>query len=150
MWLFKIAGLVLIFIAFSFLGFFKTVSLKKRAKKLKEIYRSMSVLREKIRTNQGEIVNLVKKSFPNNAVEIKDEKITAKSNEFLEEDKKLIDEFFSDVGMSDSIGEYERIGIYMSLILKKCEEADNKYLELGRLYSGIGVLSGIFICIFFL
>lgn len=58
--------------------------------------------------------------------------------------------FFKDIGMSDSKSEYERCELYITLLEAQISEAEKNYTELGKLYKSIGLLSGIFICIFFL
>ena len=67
-WLFKTLGLIIIMSACSLAGFFKSFALKRRHKKLQNIYRSMSELRERIRMGTGEIENLVYLSFNTDTV----------------------------------------------------------------------------------
>ncbi len=149
-WLFKPVGLLLIFSACSLTGFFKAFQLKKRHKKLWRIYRSMSDLRERIRLGSGEIERLVNISFESDTVIFTREGAEINPACLEKEDTVLLEEFFSDLGMSDAESEYERIGLYMALTDKKCAEAEKKCGELCRLYNALGVLCGIFICIFFL
>lgn len=148
-WPFKLFGLLMIFSAASLSGFMKSMQLKQRYKKLCQICRSLGDLKERIRLNSGEISRLIAQCFGALAAA---ENGSFKVNEYgLEkEDIALINEFFHNIGMSDTAAECERAELYISLISKKCSEAEQKCKELCRLYNSIGILGGIFICIFFL
>ncbi|MGN0492725.1 MAG: stage III sporulation protein AB [Acutalibacteraceae bacterium] len=149
-WLCKLCGLSLIFSVCACIGFLKSAALKKRHKKLLGIYRSMSDLRERIRMGAGEIERLVNLCFEEDAAFIADGKLWLDRAYLDKEDAALLEEFFRDLGMSDSEAEYERIGIYMALAEKRCCEAEKRCGELCRLYGALGILCGIFICIFLL
>ena len=149
-WLFKTLGLIIIMSACSLAGFFKSFALKRRHKKLQNIYRSMSELRERIRMGTGEIENLVYLSFNTDTVCLQNGNAVIYNMYLEKSDAEILEEFFKALGMSDSESEYERIGLYMALTEKKCVEAENKCGEMCRLYSSLGVLCGLFICIFFL
>lgn len=110
----------------------------------------MSDLRERIRMGSGEIERLVALSFEDGSVFLSDGKTQIDRAYIEREDAALLEEFFRDLGMSDSQSECERIGLYMALVKKKCEEAEQKCGELCRLYNALGILCGIFICIFLL
>lgn len=149
-WLFKLAGLITVFITCSLAGFLKSFALKKRHKKLLGVYRSMSDLRERIRMGAGEIERLVALSFSEDTVSLQNGKAIINTMYLEKAETAVLEEFFRDLGMTDSESEYERTGLYMALIEKKCGEAEKKCGELCRLYSTLGMLCGIFICIFFL
>lgn len=143
-------GLVTVFSVSALGGFLKSAMLKKRYKKLCGIYRSMSELKERVRMGAGEIERLVALSFDKGAVFIENGKPETDPSYLEREDKELLEEFLCNLGMSDSESECERIGVYMALIEKKCEEAEKRCGELCRLYNALGILCGIFICIFLL
>ena len=149
-WLFKISGVITVFTVCSMAGFLKSFGLKKRHKKLLAIYRSMSDLRERIRLGGGEIERLVYLCFDEDTASILEGKAIINTMYLENSDAEIFEEFFRDLGMSNSESEYERIGLYMALILKKSDEAEKKCGELCRLYSSLGILCGLFICIFFL
>lgn len=149
-WLFKISGVITVFTVCSMAGFLKSFGLKKRHKKLLAIYRSMSDLRERIRMGGGEIERLVYLCFEEDTASILEGKAIINTMYLEKADVEILEEFFRDLGMSDSDSEYERTGLYMSLILKISDEAEKKCGELCRLYSSLGILCGLFICIFFL
>ena len=149
-WLFKISGVITVFTVCSMAGFLKSFGLKKRHKKLLAIYRSMSDLRERIRMGGGEIERLVYLCFEEDTSSISEGKAIINAMYLKKADVEILEEFFRDLGMSDSDSEYERTGLYMSIILKISDEAEKKCGELCRLYSSLGILCGLFICIFFL
>ena len=149
-WLFKISGVITVFTVCSMAGFLKSFGLKKRHKKLLAIYRSMSDLRERIRMGGGEIERLVYLCFEEDTASISEGKAIINAMYLKKADVEILEEFFRDLGMSDSDSEYERTGLYMSIILKISDEAEKKCGELCRLYSSLGILCGLFICIFFL
>ena len=149
-WLFKISGVITVFTVCSMASFLKSFGLKKRHKKLLAIYRSMSDLRERIRMGGGEIERLVYLCFEEDTASISEGKAIINTMYLEKADVEILEEFFRDLGMSDSDSEYERTGLYMSIILKISDEAEKKCGELCRLYSSLGILCGLFICIFFL
>ena len=149
-WLYKISGVITVYTVCSMAGFLKSFGLKKRHKKLLAIYRSMSDLRERIRMGGGEIERLVYLCFEEDTASISEGKAIINTMYLEKADVEILEEFFRDLGMSDSDSEYERTGLYMSIILKISDEAEKKCGELCRLYSSLGILCGLFICIFFL
>ena len=149
-WLFKILGLITDFSVCSLAGFFKSFGLKKRHKKLLELYRSMADLRERVRMGSGEIERLIFLCFDEGTASISEGKAIINTMYLEKADAEILEEFFRDLGMSDAESEYERIGLYMALVGKKSDEAEKKCGQLCRLYSSLGILCGLFICIFFL
>ena len=67
-WLFKAAGLTVLFCVCSAYGVLKSYSLKKRKKALTEIIFSMTELRDRIRTGAGELEKIISLSFGDKAV----------------------------------------------------------------------------------
>lgn len=149
-WLFKFLGLIIIFTVSALTGFLKSMSLKKRKKKLDGIYRSMSDLRDRIRVSSTEMGRLINLCFPGDTACFTYGGIRLNTDNLEKSDISIIEEFFSDIGMSDAESECERTGLYIELVKKKCDEAEQKCKELCRLYNTLGVLCGIFICIFFI
>ena len=139
--LFKVLGFILIIFTTASIGFLKSAGLCNRYKKLQSIQKGISELKERIRMGGGEIDRLLTSSFHEYPI----------NYTFLEKgDIEILDDFFSNVGLSDTKTEYERCEIYINLLKNKIEEANEKYRETARLYKSIGFLSGVFICIFLL
>lgn len=139
--LFKVIGFIIIIFVSSAIGFLKSNSLNLRYKKLCKIRNGVADLKERIRLRGGEIdrlIGLCFKDYPINYLALKKEDIV------------LIEDFFKNIGMSDTKAECERCELYISLIETKISEAQKNYLELSKLYKNIGFFSGIFICIFFM
>lgn len=150
MLLFKISGLLLVFSAATAIGFLKSNELSVRAKRLDMLCRGLSELKERIRCGEGEIERLVLQSFDRELITAENGKITVNRNGLKSEDVTLLEEYFSDAGMSDIQSECERCRLYISLLKEQHRRAEEDCSKLCRLYRTLGFLSGIFICIFFL
>jgi len=148
--LFKFSGLLIIFSVCNFSGMYKSLLLRKRAEKLSYITRAVDDMAERIRSQACEVKKLISTCFENSTVYITNGKIEFNSNFLEKSDIDLLEEFFADFGMRDVNGEYERARFYKKLLQKQYEQAENKCGTLCRLYNSLGVLSGIFLCIFLL
>ncbi len=65
------------------------------------------------------------------------------------EDQKLISEFFSGLGMGDLEAGIARCDTYKELLHKRVSEAEQEMKQKSRIYSLLGVFSGILIAILF-
>ena len=139
--LFKLTGFVLIIFTTCSIGFLRSAELGSRHKKLQSIQKSITELKERIRMGGGEIDRLLRLSFSEYPINY---------NHLEKEDIEILSDFFANIGLSDTKTEYERCELYINLLKNKIEEANSKYRETARLYKNIGLLSGIFICIFLL
>ena len=146
--LIKLTGLLIIFAACCFGGMYKSLKLKKRAEKLFLFAKALDDMAERIKAQAAEVSVLIKACFKAEEVFINGGKISF-NNCFLEkEDINLLNEFFDDFGVRDKDGEYERTKFYAALLQKQYELSEVKCNKLCRLYNSLGVLSGLFICIF--
>lgn len=148
--LFKISGLVVIFAVSASVGFLKSLNIKNRAQKLGELSRSVSLLAERIRADSGEIGYIIPLCFAKSLVHITGNRIDLNKSYLEKEDIVLLTEFFDGLGVRDIVSEYERTKLYSQFIKRKADEADEKCAKLCKLYNTVGILSGIFLCIFFL
>lgn len=139
--LFKILGFILIIATTFSIGFLKSSELGIRYKKLQSIQKGIGELKERIRMGGGEIDRLLASSFHQYPIDY---------CSLEKDDIEILNDFFSNVGLSDTKSEYERCEVYINLLKDKIEEANAKYRETARLYKSIGLLGGIFICIFLL
>ncbi len=146
----KLSGMLLIFLCSAAAGFLKANELSAREKKLDFLCRGFSTLKERIRSRQGEIERLVTQSFGTELVKFNEEGIHLNKNGLTDADLKLFYEYFSEAGMSDIQGELERCSLYLSLFKQQLTAASQKKASLSKLYKSLGVLTGAFICIFFL
>lgn len=137
--LFKVTGFLLIIFTTSAIGFIKSEELNLRYKKLCSVEQGIHSLKERIRLQGGEIDRLIHLSFQDYPI----------NYSYLEKDDcEIIKDFFKNIGMSDTEAEYKRCELYINMIKGKADEALKKHRELSRLYKSMGVMSGIFICIF--
>lgn len=139
--LFKTIGFALIIFTTSAIGFSKAQSLSLRHKKLCKLISEISLLKEHLRLHGGEKETLFKKCFSEYPV----------SHAALNKDDiQTLDDFFNNMGSSDTKTECERCELCLNILKTQADEARDKERELARLYKNIGVLSGVLICIFFL
>ena len=148
--MFKIIGLFILFISSCFLGFLKSYNLKMRAEKLKALCLSFEMLASRIKAEKTELERAVAVSFPKETVYIKENRAIINPDLLEKEDISLIEEFFESFGRRDINSEYNRVQLFASLLQKQRKEAEEKKEKLSKLYNSLGVLFGIFICIFFL
>lgn len=148
--LFKFSGLIIIFISCAAFGFFKSYCLKKRADKLASISRSVLELAARIRAEKTEIGKAIPLCFEKETVAIRKGKPFLNRTYLENQDICLLEEFFGSIGKRDIDSEYERTQLFASLIEKESLSAAQKAKNLCRLYNSLGVLFGIFVCIFFL
>ncbi len=143
----KITGLALVLSVSTAIGFLRAAALKTREKRLFGLYLCMCDLKERIRLENDELRDVLKKSF-NGQVSETDGGFKISANGILPEDEKLINEYLSSAGMSDPDAEYERAQLYASLVKKQHFAAAANSAQLCKLYKTIGFMAGIFICIF--
>lgn len=150
MWIFKAAGLGILFICCSVAGFLKSFSLKKRADKLSCFIKALSELSERIRGGEGEIKQLCSVCFEKNLGSFQKGRFSVSKDFLSKEDITLLNEFFENLGMKDSLREYERCMLYKKLLENKQSDAEGDFRSLSGLYSTLGVLCGVFIIIILL
>ncbi len=139
--LFKLSGFGLILFTTSILGFLKSESLNLRLKKLVSLKTAITDLKQRIRLTDTEIDKLISVSFKN----VKDIYANLEKS-----DAEIVENFFNDIGMSDTEAEINRCELYISLLDNRITDAEKKYCELSKLYKSIGFWGGAFICIFFM
>lgn len=150
MWLFKGLGLALIFSVCSGAGFLKSRTLTLRAEALRDVAQSLYDLSQRIRLCSGELSELLPLCFKSIKINITESGFSATQGDLTSQDTDILNEFLRDVGMSDSSGEYNRAISYAALFESRYNRAKLDSDNLCKLYKSLGVLCGIFICIFFL
>ena len=148
-WLFKLFGSLMVIAASCAAGYMKSYELRQRGRRLTELCRGLSSLKERMRMGCGEIERLVTESFENGIIKANGG-FTVDGRWLDKKDVSLIHEYLTDIGMTDSDSEYNRSELYIKLLSKNRDEAEEKCAELCRVYNAAGLLGGIFICIFFL
>lgn len=143
--IFKIAGLIAVFSVPCICGLVKAFSVKRRSAKLRALVLSFTALSEYIRIEKAEKQQLFKRCFDNSLL---NKDLSFNEEYLLKEDIRLLNEFSKDFGASDRKNEYERTCVYIKLFEKLSDKAEYETEKLCRLYSSLGILTGLSLCIF--
>lgn len=143
--IFKILGLFAVFSVPCIYGLYKSYSVKKRSVKLKNIIISLAKLSEYIRIEKTEKSRLFKRCFD---ASLLNTDLSPNVEHLLKEDISILNEFLSKFGAGDRKNEYERTAVYIKLFEKLSQKAESETEKLCKLYSSLGVLTGLSICIF--
>ena len=143
--IFKIIGLFAVFCVPCIFGLYKSYSLKKRSVKLKNLVISLAKLSEYIRIEKTEKNRLFKRCFDSSLL---NKDLSINGEYLLKEDSALLNEFLNNFGVGDRKNEYERTCVYIKLFERLAEKAELETEKLCKLYSSLGVLTGLSICIF--
>lgn len=147
-WLFKGIGMVLIMTVSAIFGFNYSSKLLHQNEKLRLIYSGMSSLAERIRISNFKATKLLKMSFSEDVLYFKGQEYFIDKRNLCVEDIYLFEEFLKDFGKSDSQSEYSRAIGYASLFENRYKETKEKNQPLCSLYRKLGILFGLFICVF--
>ena len=145
----KALGLLFILLTCTFAGFLKAHSVSKAHENLRRVTTATRELAARIRLG-GEIGELISLTFGEGIVDYTSKGINFNRKALKESELKILEELFSDIGMRDSAAEYDRTLSFAELLDKRYSEQSGDCKELCRLYKSVGLLSGIFLCIFFL
>ncbi len=143
--IFKIVGLFAVFSVPCIYGFYKSYSVKKRCIKLKKLVVSLAKISEYIRIEKYEKNRLFKRCFD---ASLLNADLEFNCEYLLKEDISLLNEFLDNFGAGDRKNEYERTCVYINLFERLSEKAEFETEKLSRLYSSLGVLTGLSLCIF--
>ncbi len=136
---FKAFGLILIFFVCCTFGFLKARSLKARLDRLTEIKKGLFALKERLRLHGGDKEQLLKQCFL-----FSDDSLSVlKTDELI-----LWQEFITALGTTDTAASITSCEGYLALFEGKLSQAQSDFSKEQRLYKSLGVLGGIFICIF--
>ncbi len=145
MLIFKVLGLIIAFSVPSLYGFSKAYSVRKRYTKLKSFITSMRELSEYVKIGNCERKLLFSRCFSGELLIGE----TCVNNEFLAtEDIVLLEEFLIGFGLKDKISEYERTVFYLNRLEIHIKNVKEERDKLCKLYSSLGVLLGLSLCIF--
>lgn len=143
--LFKIIGLIIVFTVPCIFGFLKSYNLSKRSEKLKGFFTALGELASRVRVENIPKEKLYEKCFTKELLN----KDLSVNPEFLKpNDINFLNEFLSGFGVKDKISESERIKLYSERLSEILETANKEKDKLCKLYSSLGVLSGVAFCIF--
>lgn len=116
-WLFKLFGSLMVIAASFAAGYMKSYELRQRGRRLTELCRGLSSLKERMRMGCGEIERLVTESFDSGLIKA-DGGFSVDGRWLDKKDVSLIHEYLTDIGMTDSDSEYNRTELYIKLLSK--------------------------------
>lgn len=148
--LFKLLGMVFLFSASLFWGWYKSALLKRRARALYLMSLALKTFAETIRVEQSELKILCPKIFNFEGAKCEGEIPVFSEDFFSVEDINSFLEFFSLCGMADTRTEYEKTLAFAQRVEQKCLDAEKLCRENSKTYMSIGLLGGVGLCIFFL
>lgn len=145
----KIFGFIFIVGATTLFGITLTQRLKLRLSTLNWFVGATEEIAEKIRYSSAELPHIVRSIYEYDTYLIVDEpfRVTLKNTGLDSDDKRVIEEFFSTLGMGDSESQVKRCEVYKRQLLRRLEHADKEFTEKSRLYTRLGFLGGIGIVI---
>lgn len=161
----KQLALILILAASSFMGIFKSRTLKLRAEELRGIIsavehiktgisfgrKSLPILFSEIEKEVCPLFYSVGTETDGKTVYEKYENIKNECGMWLvEDDKKTVDSFFSSIGRSNVEDQTVLCDGTLFRLSKHLADAEEKYKKYGGLFSKSGVLAGLFIVILLL
>ncbi len=138
--LLKALGLIFIMMVCTAFGFLKALALKSRVDSLQQIKNGLLKLKEQLRLHKGNKQQLLKNCFP----------VFQNLLGLSRSDKTLWDDFITDFGKGDTKQEFERCNAFIALYDNALLQAKTECEKQQKLYKALGILSGLFICIFFL
>ena len=139
----KLLGIILIVATFTAAGFFKSLSLKSRCKKLSAFCDGLDTLYGYIEQGGCELSAAIKNSFCKcDFLHFENRKIVCCDND-LKGEKTEINEFFKDLGASAKKAECDRIGQFSLRLKKQLCEAEKDYAQKCRVYQTFGVCIGL-------
>ncbi|MBE6728074.1 MAG: hypothetical protein E7562_05445 [Ruminococcaceae bacterium] len=147
-WMFKLIGLVLIFLVCASFGVHKSVNLKVREQKLEEIRGCMQELSARLLYDGSERLLLLKAAFMQKGIIGFSEDVPqVLSCGINEADKQLLEEFLSLFGSGDTNAELGRIELYLKLFERNLADAAKENSQLSKLYKTLGICCGAGMCI---
>ena len=141
----KLIGLLIVFFVPTVYGFLKSYVVAKRSEKLKKYIMSLGELSGCIKIENIAKSRLFKRYFSR---ELINEDLSLNTDFLKEEDINVLNEFLLNFGKRDKNFEYERTKSYISRLNQNCDKANEEKEKLCKLYSSLGVLCGLSVCIF--
>ncbi len=145
MFVIKFVGVVLIVISGAFIGFFKSNKLVRRQEKLLLFSDGVNELHNYIDQGELELRSALDKAFSKcNFLKFKDCNILCDDND-LKNDKRLIEDFFAQLGYSSKKLECDRIDLFKLKLKSKLNEAHNDVVQKCRIYITLGICFGLIV-----
>ncbi len=146
MMMLKSIGALLIILTGAFCGIRFSRNLTLRKSKLKGFYVYVREISDRIKTGE-ELISIFESASAQSLIKTEGFKVNLYEEGLNSEDKKLLTEFFSMLGMGDTNSQLSRCEIYNELINKRLEEAELEVKEKAKLYISLGLFAGLFVVI---
>lgn len=147
--MFKCIGLILTVLTGAAVGFRASERLRFRYKKLLKYYVYIGELSDRMRTGV-ELERLFCDEKAAELISADGYRITLKRDGLNSGDIELLEEFFKALGMGDIEAQTARTATYRELLGTRVSDAEQDMRSKSRLYSLIGLFSGIFTAIIFM
>lgn len=146
--IFKITGLLLIFLTSASFGFYLAFKNENQLKNLNLFISYILELRDRILYNGGEIEELISKIFVTKGlITLNDGRVLIEKSSVREKDQKVLEEFFSKLGSTEQSSEIDRADLCLSRLKQSQKELTKETQEKSRLYKILGVCCGLLGCI---
>ena len=142
----KALGITAIILACWGTGAYFGWRLKERQKRLAALKLFIATLSDCIRTGK-QIESIILEIGSAAGIAYENLTPTFEPYALLEEDKKLLDEFLSGIGLGDTQSQIERCRVYSEFFARREKEACEQVKEKAMLYGKLGIFSGLFIAV---
>lgn len=142
--MFKLMGIIAVFLSCVSFGFFKSFELIKQRKLLLNIHKGMKSLESGINYSKAELHRLLVEAFGDiGEIEIKGNKAYIKKGTLKNKDYQMICEFLSGLGTLDTKSEVNRIKLYIKLVSDALSEAEVNQNKGVKLWQTVGISVGL-------
>ena len=146
--LFKTTGIILILAASTIMGLCFSARLQTRKRRLKEFIILITELKDRIFYECSEVNTLVKKIFKGKELlEFDGNKFFISKGVFLEEELKILNDFFNKLGTTEMQGEINRAELCIKLLNEQYEKISKTVDEKAKLYRILGMSAGILVSV---
>lgn len=143
MWAIKLVGCLAVVFCFGILGKKKSASFYIRVKSIENLIRFVINTGEQIRLSENELPEILAHTTPNGIILEGNNVIFSDSLCLCQDEKNIITEFLSELGMSESAYQYKRCLYFKERLEEKRKDALCEINEKSRLFSMGGWLVGI-------
>lgn len=141
--MFKMLGILIVIIVCTLYGFYFSLRIKEREKKLRSYLLLINEIEDKIRCKIS-LNEIFSSDLAQTLLEYKNYKIGFKKEGLLKEDIALLKTFFEEIGFGDIKTGTELCKTYKELLGKKEKEAEQETRQKAKLYSILGFFTGLF------
>lgn len=142
----KLFGLVCIVLVGASFGLKASLKLSARYKRLVDFYIFLGEICDCMRVGY-DIEGIFAKESAEKLFTLNGYKITPKTSNLQKKDTEILEEYLSNLGMTDLEAGINRTEVYRALLQKQIEQAEGEMKEKSRLYSLLGIFAGIFVAI---